>query len=480
VLAVDQGTSGTKALVVSPDRGVLSSAEVAVEVRYGADGLVEVDPAALLHSVVEAGRRALDAAGETVQAVGLANQGETVLVWDRASGRPLSPGVVWQDRRAASVCERLAADGDRLRERTGLTLDPYFAAPKMTWLREHVTRAGVVTTSDAWLVHQLCGAFVTDASTASRTLLLDLDDVAWSRELLDVFDLGDEELPEVVDAAGVVGTTTAFGPELPVAGLLVDQQAALLAQRCLAPGDAKCTYGTGAFLLAQSGAVARRSAAGLVACVAWRLGGRTSWCLDGQVFTAASAVRWLADVGVIEGAVDLDRLGLPVDDAGGVTFVPVLAGLAAPWWRSDVRAAVTGIGLGTTRGHLVRALCEGVAAQVVALADAVAADLGRPLEVLRVDGGLTRSRLLMQTQADLLQVPVEVFGAADATALGVAAAARMGLDPTLQPQDAIVGGAPAATYEPRIPAGVAADRVGRHRGLVELLLGEVDVAVPQP
>ena len=473
VLAVDQGTSGTKALVVCPERGVLASVEVPVHVRYGDGGLVEVDPLALLDSVRTAGARAVAEAGEPVVAVGLANQGETVLAWDPSSGRPLSPAVVWQDRRSAPVCERLSPYADLLHERTGLTLDPYFAAPKLSWLREEVTREGVVTTSDAWLVHELCGAFVTDASTASRTMLLDLDSVTWSDELVGVFGLAAERRPEVVGCDEVVGTTADFGgAAVPVSGLMVDQQAALLAQRCWEPGQAKCTYGTGAFLLAQSGHEARRSAAGLAACVAWRLRGEPSWCLDGQVLTVASAVRWLADLGVVHGAAELDVVGGAEADSGGVTFVPAFAGLAAPWWRSDARAALTGLGLGSTRGHVVRALCEGIAAQVVALAEATAADLGRPLGVLRVDGGLTRSRLLMQTQADLLQAPVEVFSSTDATALGVAAAARLGVDSSLALADAVTAEGPSTTYQPSVSADEAAERLGRYRAAVTSLLAE--------
>jgi glycerol kinase len=458
VLAIDQGTSGTKALVISAERGVIGAAEVPVRPTYGPEGLVEQDPAAMLASVVEAGRRALAACGEVVSAVGLANQGETVLAWDRATGEPLTPAVVWQDRRAASVCQRLAGRSAELSALTGLALDPYFAAPKMTWLRENLTRQGVVTTSDAWLVHQLTGAFVTDASTASRTMLLDLEATDWSPLALEVFGLGAEALPAVVDAAGDFGSTSQFGPALRLTGLLVDQQAALLGQGCLAPGTAKCTYGTGAFLLANVGAASVRSAAGLSTSVAWRLGGRTTYCLDGQVFTVASAVRWLADLGVIESPADLDRVGGAVPDAGGVTFVPALAGLGGPWWRGDARGSLLGLSLDTSAGHLVRALVDGIAAQVAELAAAVALDLGAPLDRLRVDGGLTRSGLLMQTQADLLQLPVEVFESPDATALGVGAAARLGLDPTLDLADAAPTTAPSSVYWPTVTADEAGVR----------------------
>ncbi|MDP5316374.1 FGGY family carbohydrate kinase [Streptomyces poriferorum] len=470
VLAVDQGTSGTKALVICPERGVIGSGSAPVRPRYGPGGAVEADPAELLGSVLDAGAQALAAAAEPVVAVGLANQGETVLAWDPDTGKPLTDAIVWQDRRAERICGELAPREEELKRLTGLPLDPYFAAPKMAWIRRELTREGVVTTSDSWLVHRLTGAFVTDAATAGRTQLLDLDDVGWSPAALDVFGLGDERLPAVVDAAGMFGTTTAFGGELPLTGLLVDQQAALLAQGALEPGTAKCTYGTGAFLLAQTGPVPRRGSSGLVSCVAWRLGGRTSYCLDGQVYTAASAVRWLTDLNIISGAADLDPVGGGVPDSGGVTFVPALAGLAAPWWRGDLRGSVTGLSLDTTAGHLVRALCEGIAAQVVELADAVAADLGSPLTALRVDGGLTRSALLMQTQADLLQRPVEVSALPDVTALGAGAVARLGIDPALSLAEAVPAWQPAAVYEPRIGAAEAAERLAGFRAAVGTLL----------
>ncbi|MET8723619.1 FGGY family carbohydrate kinase [Streptomyces misionensis] len=471
VLAVDQGTSGTKALVVCPERGVLGTGYAEVRPRHRPGGLVEADPEELYGSVLAAGRRALAEAGTDVVALGLANQGETVLAWDPDTGRPLTDALVWQDRRAQTVCAELSGHAEELRQLTGLPLDPYFAAPKMAWIRRHLTREGVVTTSDAWLVHRLTGAFVTDAATAGRTQLLDLDRVRWSSRALDLYGLAGERLPEITDVAQPVGTTRAFGPKIPLAGLIVDQQAALLAQRLTAPGAAKCTYGTGAFLLAHTGERPRRGGSGLVSCVAWRLAGTTSYCLDGQVYTAASAVHWLAGLGVIGSAADLDPVGGTVPDSGGVTFVPALAGLAAPWWRGELRGSLTGLGLDTTAGHLVRALCEGIAAQVAELADAAAADLGTPLTALRVDGGLTRSALLMQTQADLLQRPVEVSALPDATALGAAALARLGTDPALGADQALPEWRPAAVYEPRIPADRAAEHRARFRAAVAALPG---------
>ncbi|MFE4964059.1 FGGY family carbohydrate kinase [Streptomyces sp. NPDC056660] len=476
VLAVDQGTSGTKALVICPERGVIGTGFVAITPRHLPGGLVEADPEELYDSVLVAGRRALAEAGEPVTALGLANQGETVLAWDPGTGRPLTTAIVWQDRRAETVCAELAEHAAELRELTGLPLDPYFAAPKMAWIRRHLTSEGVVTTTDAWLVHRLTGAYVTDAATAGRTQLLDLDRVQWSPRALDLYGLSAEHLPEIVDNCQLIGTTKEFGREIPLTGLAVDQQAALLAQRITGPGGAKCTYGTGAFLLAHTGDTPRHSTSGLVSCVAWRLAGETGYCLEGQVYTAASAVRWLTDLGVISGAADLDRVGGTVPDTGGVTFVPALAGLAAPWWRGDLRGSLTGLGLDTGPGHLVRALCEGLAAQVVELAEAAETDLGTPLTALRVDGGLTRSALLMQIQADLLQRPVEVSTLPDATALGVGALAYLGTDPT----DFLPDGGPSAVYEPRISPGEAADRLGAFRAAVAALLARAGAGAGAP
>lgn len=459
VLAIDQGTSGTKAIVVDESGRVLALAEVALHPRYAEGGSVEQDPEALFDSVVSAGRRALSDAGVPIAAVALANQGETVLAWDPATGRPLTPAIVWQDRRAEGVCAERASSADRVAELTGLVLDPYFSAPKMRWLREHLTSEGVVTTTDTWLVHRLCGAFVTDASTASRSLILDIDAMAWSSELLALFGLDAELLPEIVASDAIVGTTRHFGREVPVTGLIVDQQAALLAEGCLEAGAAKCTFGTGAFLLAQLGDRAIRSSAGLTTSVAWQLGGQTRYCVDGQVYTAASAVRWITDLGLIASADELDRVVTPTSD--GVLCVPALAGLAAPWWDSQATAAVTGMTLSTGRGELVRAVLEGIAAQVATLTDLVSADLGRPLTRLRVDGGLTRSRTLMQAQADLAQLPVDVYPSAHATPLGAAACARLALDPALPVEQAIGAWEPERTFEPRWSAAQAADFLGR-------------------
>ena len=455
ILAIDQGTSGTKAVVVDAVEGAVASAEVTVRPRYGAGGSVEVDAHALLASVVEAGTRALELAERPVRCVALANQGETVLAWDRATGLPLSAAVVWQDRRSEALVAELTASRELVAERTGLVLDSYFSAPKMAWLRRHVTTDGVVTTSDSWLIHRLCGAFVTDVSTASRSLITSLDYLAWDEELLGVFGLGDEDLPRIADCDEVVGMTTLFGGELPVAGLIVDQQAALLAESCLQPGSAKCTFGTGAFLLANTGSRPRRSTAGLTASAAWRLRDQTTYCLDGQVYAAASAIRWLADLGLIAGAEDVDRVAAA--EAGGVLCVPALAGLAGPWWRSEATATFTGMSLATNTGQLVRAAIEGIAAQVAALTSSIAIDLGAPLQRLRVDGGLVRCRTLMQATADIAQLPMDVYPFEHATALGAAATGRLALEPELAIADAVPAWTAADTYEPRWSVDRAAD-----------------------
>ncbi len=447
VLAIDQGTSGTKAIVVDESGAVLSLAEVALHPRYLDGGGVEQDPEALFESVLVAGRRAVEQAAVPISAVALANQGETVLAWDKATGRPLSAAIVWQDSRAQSVCNARSDSGQRVAELTGLVLDPYFSAPKMRWLRENVTTEGVVTTSDTWIVHRLCGAFVTDASTASRSLIFDLDAVGWSPELLDLFDLSDEALPEIVASDAIVGVTELFGAPVPVTGLIVDQQAALLAQACLEAGTAKCTFGTGAFLLAQLDQAPLRSTAGLTTSVAWQLGQRTSYCIDGQVYTAASAIRWAIELGLVASADQLDAVAAPSSE--GVVCVPAFAGLAAPWWNSKATASITGMTLSSGREHVVRALLEGIAAQVAVLTQLVAADLGAPMTRLRVDGGLTRSSTLMQAQADLAQMPVDVYPSTHATPLGAAACARLALSPGLTPEQAVGNWEPHRTYVPQ-------------------------------
>jgi glycerol kinase len=466
VLAIDQGTSATKALVVGDDGEILATAEAPVTPVAVPGGGIEQDPEQLWDSVCTSGRQAIAAAGVSVQAVGLANQGETVLAWDRRSGDPLSTAISWQDRRAVTICRELAEHGDALLRTTGLPLDPYFAAPKMAWLRRTVTGAGVVTTTDSWLLHRMTGAFVSDATTASRTMLLDLDRRDWSEWACRQFGLEVSALPEVVGCAQPVGPTDVFGPSVVVSGLCVDQQAALVGQHCLDRGDAKCTYGTGAFLVANAGERPLRSTSGLAASVAWQRGARAAYCIDGQVYAAGTAVAWLCRWGLLDRAEDLDRRGGSVPDSGGVTVVPALSGLGAPWWRPDALATIEGIGPDTEPAHVVRATVEGVAAQVALLARSVARDLGGPLIRLRVDGGLTRSGLLMQTQADLLQIPIEVAPSPNATAVGVGALARLGAGGGRDLSEA-VGPVPSGVlFEPVVSAAEAAGRLERFEAAV--------------
>ena len=457
ILAIDQGTSSTKALVVA-DGNVIGEANAPVHPKPGAQGAVEQDPDELLGSIVEAGRAALAAAAARVDAVGIANQGETVLRWDHETGRPLGPALSWQDRRAATITDELAEHDDRLAQLTGLPLDPYFAAPKMTWLRRRDGAEGVVSTVDAWLNRRLVGAFVTDAATASRTLLLDLESTRWSEEACALFELDPAHLPEIVDCDASVGETKVFGASLPVTGLAVDQQAALFAESCFASGEAKCTYGTGAFILATAGEEVAHSRSRLAACVAWRLRGTTTYCLDGQVYTAGSVVSWLEELDLISEAADLDRVESDADD---VVFVPSLAGLGAPFWSPQARGGWLGLSLATRRADLVRAVIWGIAAQVASLARAIGGDIGRPLDRLRVDGGLTRSAALMQAQADLLQAPVELYPSPDATALGVGALARLGSGAAADPAEAVGEWAPVAVFEPQLDASEAAERLAR-------------------
>jgi glycerol kinase len=473
-LAIDQGTSATKAIVLDVDAGVVADVDVPVTGLSYHDDAVELDPESLWDSVVTAGHQALVAAGGTqgpgVDVIGVGNQGETVLAWRRSTGAPVSPALVWQDRRARSVTEELTDHAAMLHRLTGLPLDPYFAAPKMTWLRRHVLTTDlrndpdvVVTTIDAWVLHRLTGEFVTDAATASRTLLLDLAARQWSDAACAAFGLDAAAQPRVIGCDSVIGETSVFGAAVPVASAIVDQQAALFAQGCRSRGDAKCTYGTGAFLLATVGDVPVSSSAGLATSVAWQLAdGEHSYCVDGQVYTVGAAVRWLQRLGVIAGPEEVDQVGGSVDDTAGVQFVPSLAGVGAPDWRPAARGAFTGLTLGTSREHLVRAVAEGIAAQVTLLVRAIESDLGADLHALRVDGGLTRSTLVMQTQANLLGVPVEVYPHHCATAIGIGALALRGIATSTTERaaaDALTTQwAPTQVFEPAISLADASAR----------------------
>jgi glycerol kinase len=471
ILAIDQGTSSTKALVVTEAGDVIGEAEVSVHPKVVGDGGVEQDPEELLRSIVQAGRSALALASVSVAAVGIANQGETVVAWNGANGNAVSSAISWQDRRSSVVTDRMSDSASRLQEITGLPLDPYFTAPKLRWLADRTPGPVRVTGIDAWINYRLTDRVITDSSTASRSLLLDLDTRRWSSEAAALFDIDVATLPDVVDCAGLFGETSVFGPTLPVTGLAVDQQAALIGENCLEVGEGKCTYGTGAFLLITTGREPRRSSNGLSASVAWQYGTEHAYCLDGQVYTAGSAVEWLRKMGLVKGAADLDGLAVSAARDSKVICVPSLAGLGAPYWQPQAKAHLEGMTLDTGPAEIVLAVLKGIASQVAVLVRSAESDLGQRLVSLRVDGGLTRSSALMQLQADLLQMPVELFPSPHATALGIASLARHGADAS----SSISQGLPKTGrhFEPLISGNEAEEQLTRWEGAAARVLAAV-------
>jgi len=452
VLAIDAGTTGVTALVVTADGAVASRGYQEFRQYYPEPGWVEHLPESIWQATLAACGQALAARGQahrpgdgaTVSCVGVTNQRETAVIWDRATLAAPRRAIVWQDRRTAGLCARLRDQGheERVAALTGLRIDPYFTATKLTWLAENdpATWAGVLDgslaagTVDSYLIARLTGGrrHVTDASNASRTLLFDIEAGQWSAELCDLFGVPPRALPEVVPSSGVAGHTdpAAFlGLSLPVAGIAGDQQAALFGQACFTPGDIKCTYGTGSFVLSATGGVIVRSSAGLLSTVAWMdSAGTLSYALEGSVFVTGAAVQWLRDgLGLLDNAAQSEALARTVPDSGGVVFVPALTGLGAPDWDPDARGAMFGLTRGTTRAHLVRATLEAIAFEVRDVADLMAAEAGYGAgSVLRVDGGASANDLLMQLQADQLQVPVERPVVAETTALGAAFLAGLG------------------------------------------------------
>lgn len=466
ILAIDQGTSVTKALIVGPDGQIRAAAEVPVGLETLADGGVEQDPDEILASILTAGRTALSKAPDGVGAISLANQGEAVVGFDPRTGRASTPVISWQDRRATDLVAALDPESRRrLEEISGLPTDPYFTAPKVAWLSARAPQGSHIVGIDAWINQMLLGDLVTDAATASRSGLLELESRTWSPEAVALWGLDGTRLPTVVDCAGDLGVTSAFGPELCVTGLVVDQQAALIGEDCLTRGQAKCTYGTGAFLLCTTGTTAIHSTAGLSSSVAWQLnGGEAAWCLDGQVYAAGAALGWLERLGLLDTASGLDEALRRAEPTSPVRCVPAFAGLGAPTWAPSATASFEGITLNTGRDELVAALIEGLCAQIAFVVRAIEDDLGEDLEVLRVDGGLTGSTALLQRQADLLGCPLEVYGSPHATAIGLGALGRFGAG-----VDAVLrSGAPGSTrrFEPSISADEAAVRIERQQEAV--------------
>lgn len=442
VIAIDQGTTGTTALLLDQNVSVVASANVEFPNHYPQPGHVEHDVAEIWTSVEAAVTAALAKAGDVnIVAIGITNQRETCLFWDRISGEPIHRALVWQDRRTADLCAELKAEGreEDVRARTGLVLDPYFSGTKAKWLLDNVdgarTRAEagelLFGTIDTWLAWRLCGVHATDPSNASRTLLFNIHDMDWDPTLLEMLDIPSPCLPRICDNAEILGHTEGLGflPDgIPVSGMAGDQQAALFGQACFSEGAAKCTYGTGAFILMNTGNKAVASQRGLLTTVGWRLNGETTYALEGSAFIAGAAVQWLRDgLGLISSAEEVEALAGSVEDSGGVVFVPALAGLGAPHWRPDARGLFTGITGGTTRGHMARAVLEGMALQISDILGAMEQDASIRLAGLKVDGGAARNNLLMQYQADILKTPCVRPTVLETTALGSAFLAGLGV-----------------------------------------------------
>lgn len=436
---------------------------------YPQPGWVEHDPEQIWQGQIRAARQAIIQAGispKDIAAVGLTNQRETTLLWERATGRPVAPAIVWQDRRTADLCAQWRAEGleEEATRRTGLRLDPYFSASKIRWLLENTpdlrlrAERGEIAfgTVDSWLLWRLTGGRVhaTDATNAARTLLFNLDTQDWDDELLTAFGIPRALLPQVHSSGGYVygeADPDLWGAATPIAGVAGDQHAATFGQRCFAPGEAKNTYGTGCFLLLNTGMARTPSRHGLLSTMAWRWGEEPPvYALEGSVFVAGAGVQWLRDeMGLIQTAADVEALARSVPDAGGVTFVPAFVGLGAPYWDPDARGALLGLTRGTGPGHIARAVLEAVCFSTRDVLEAMRADSGLPLSILRVDGGMTVNDFLMQTQADLLGVPVVRPTVIETTALGAAFLAGLTVG-VWSGADDLPTDAGATTFTPRL------------------------------
>jgi glycerol kinase len=467
VLAIDQGTTSTRTLAFDADWRVVASADRRLTVNHPRPDWAEQDPAEILDSVVTTVAEVLDAIGgaERVVAVGLDNQGETALAWDAQDGRPLAPAVLWHCRRSEAIVARMAADGlgPSIRARTGLPLDPYFSAGKWRWMLDELpevreaAKAGRLCfgTVDAWLTARLGTAPQTDPSTASRTQLLDLATLDWDPELLDWFGIPAASLSAIRSSSGDLGTLThpSWNGELPLTAMLCDQQAALAGHGAFDAGSVKATYGTGVFVLATAGDDPSIRAEGLLTTVAWSAPPTpATYAIDGGVFSAGSLLDWLASIGVVADGAGAGRLAAAVPDAGGVRVLPALGGLAAPWWDGEARGVISGVTVGTRPAHIARAAFDAIAHRVADIVEAMGPALPAPIDRLRVDGGLTRSEVLVQRQADLLGIPVEVAEFDESTALGVAQFAAVGAGETTM--DALRAlDRPGRLVEPRLPDG---------------------------
>ena len=464
VLAIDQGTSGTTCLLVRPDGTVVRRAYREVPVSYPRPGWVEQDAEALWSSVVEAAREVLD--GDSVAAVGITNQRETVVVFDRATLEPVAPAIVWQCRRSAEICARHRAEGHepQVRHLTGLLLDPYFTATKLEWLlgeRPDLRRraeAGELcaATVDAWLMARLTdgASVVTDPGNASRTLLYDIRTGDWSDELCSLFSVPRAMLPEIGPSSGRVGVTVPghLGSPLPISGIAGDQQAALFGQACMSPGMSKNTYGTGSFVLVNLGNNVVDAPAGLLTTVAWRIGKADTYALEGSIFVTGAAIKWLRDgLGLIERAEEVGPLFDSVSDSNGCRFVPAFVGLGAPYWDPGARGALIGLSAGVTRAHVARAVVEAMAFRTRDVVEAMEAAAGIRFEELRVDGGASVMDGLCQFQADQLAIPVARARSAETTGIGAALLAALG-EGLVESSGALEAGwRPGRRFEPANP-----------------------------
>ncbi len=492
ILALDQGTTSSRAIVFDESGEVRAVAQRELRQIFPTPGWVEHDPAEIWESQLAVAREALSRAGlraGDIAAIGITNQRETTVLWERATGRPLHNAIVWQDRRTARDCERLVREGrDGLfRQRTGLVLDPYFSGTKIAWLLDHVpgardrAEAGEIAfgTVDSWLIWNLTGGrryrrHVTDVTNASRTLLFDIHEGDWHDELLDALGVPRALLPEVLSSSEVYAETEPglLGAPVPIAGVAGDQQAALFGQACIRPGMAKNTYGTGCFLLANTGPHAIQSENQLLTSPAWRLRGRTDYALEGSVFVGGAVVQWLRDgLGILQASADVEALAASVPDSGGIVLVPAFTGLGAPHWDPYARGALLGITRGTTAGHLARAALESIAHQVADVLAAMAADAGAPVTELRVDGGAAANDLLMQLQADLAGVPVARPRAHESTALGAAFLAGLAVGVWKDEEEVARHWRVERTFEPAMERGRVEEMRARWSRAVERAKG---------
>jgi glycerol kinase len=474
ILALDQGTTSSRAIVFDRDGVVRATAQKEFAQIFPRAGWVEHDPQEIWASQISVAVEALGRAqlrASDIAAVGIANQRETTIVWDRATGDPIHNAIVWQDRRTADFCERLKADGAgrSIQDKTGLLVDAYFSASKITWMLDHVPGARAKAdagqlafgTVDSWLIWKLTNgtAHVTDVSNASRTMLFDIHTLAWDDELLRLFDVPASMLPRVCSSSEVYGAvSSSLGIDgVPIAGVAGDQQAALFGQMCRAPGMSKNTYGTGCFLLQNIGTAPTMSRQQLVTTVAWQVAGRTDYALEGSVFIGGAVVQWIRDgLNFIRAAPEIEPLAASVPDNGGVYLVPAFAGLGAPHWDPYARGTIVGITRGTTSAHIARAALESIAYQVADLLDAMRADAGVALTELRVDGGAATNDMLMQFQADMLGVPVVRPAVTETTALGAAYLAGLAVG-YWKSIDAVTGQWRIdRRFEPRMPRAAAA------------------------